>query len=108
MYELLDSAGRLFAEQAEIRFWKRYIAAAESGTRLEPGECRALMCERPGYIEPAFVVFANSDGLEAEPEAMRLLADYAEQPTARARYVTSIISAALRKQRWIPSPPRSV
>jgi hypothetical protein len=31
---------------------------------------------------------------------MRLLVDYSEQPTARGRYVTSIINAVLQKQRW--------
>jgi len=97
--ELLESASRRFAGCAEVRFWNRYIAAAESGEPLEP-ECRQLMRERPDYLEPAFVVFAESAGEEAEPEAMRLLADYSEQPTARGRYVTSIISAALRRQRW--------
>jgi hypothetical protein len=58
------------------------------------------MQERPDYLEPAFVVFSDSAGEEAEPEAMRLLVDYSEQPTARGRYVTSIINAVLQKQRW--------
>jgi hypothetical protein len=98
--ELLESASHRFAGSAEITFWKKYIAAAASGEPLEPTECRQLMRERPGYLEPAFVVFAMSAGEDAEPEAMRLLADCSEQPTTRARYVTSIINAALRKQRW--------
>jgi hypothetical protein len=98
--ELLESASHRFANSAEIRFWSRYIAAADSGEAFAPTECRELMRERPDYLEPAFVVFSDSEGTEAEPEAMRLLADYSEQPTARGRYVTSIISAALRKQRW--------
>jgi len=70
------------------------------GEPLESAECRQLMREHPDYLEPAFVVFALSAGTEAEPEAMRLLADCSEQPTARARYVTSIINAALQRQRW--------
>lgn len=98
--ELLESASRRFAGSAEVTFWNEYIAAAASGEPLEPGECRRLMREHPGYLEPAFVVFAMSAGEEAEPEAMRLLADYSEQPTTRGRYVTAIINAALRRQRW--------
>lgn len=98
--ELLQLAGERFADRAEIRFWKRYIAAADAGKPLAPSECRQLMRERPDYLEPAFVVFSDSAGEEAEPEAMRLLADYSEQPTARGRYVTSIINAVLQKQRW--------
>jgi hypothetical protein len=98
--ELLESASRRFAGSAEVRFWKKYIAAADAGESLEPTECRKLLREHPDYLEPAFVVFSDSAGEEAEPEAMRLLADYSEQPTSRGRYVTSVISAALRRQRW--------
>jgi hypothetical protein len=100
LHELLESAGERFADRAEIRFWKKYIAAADAGEPLAPTECRQLMRERPDYLEPAFVVFSHSAGEEAEFEAMRLLVDYCEQPTARGRYVTSIINAVLQKQRW--------
>jgi len=98
--ELLEPGAHRFADTAEIRFWRRYIAWADCGVPFEPRECRQLMRERPDYLEPAFVVFSDSVGQEAEPEAMRLLADYSEQPTARGRYVTSVINAVLRKQRW--------
>ena len=100
LHEVLESAGERFADRAEIRFWTKYIAAADAGQPLEPTECRQLMRERPDYLEPAFVVFSDSAGEEAEPEAMRLLVGYCEQPTARGRYVTSIINAVLQKQRW--------
>jgi hypothetical protein len=98
--ELLESASQRFAGSAEVRFWKKYIAAASCGEPLECTECRQLMREHPDYLEPAFVVFAMSAGTEAEPEAMRLLAECSARPTTRARYVTSIISAALQRQRW--------
>jgi hypothetical protein len=99
LHELLESASQRFADRAEIRFWKKYIAAADAGEPLEPTECRQLMRECPDYLEPAFVVFSDSAGAEAEPEAMRLLVGYSEQPTARGRYVTSVINAVLQKQR---------
>jgi len=108
LHELLESASRRFADRAEVCFWNKYIAAADAGEPLEPGECRQLMREHPDYLEPAFVVFAESAGEEAEPEAMRLLADCSERPTARGRYVTSIISAALRRQRWRSACPATV
>jgi hypothetical protein len=100
LHELLDSASEQFAGRAEIRFWKKYIAAADCGGSLGHSECRQLLLEHPNYLEPAFVVFSSSAGVEAEPEAMRLLVDYAQRPTARGRYVTSIINAAMRLQRW--------
>ena len=100
LQELLRSAGERFADRAELQFWKKYITAADAGEPLQPSECRQLMQERPDYLEPAFVVFSDSAGEEAEPEAMRLLVDYSAQPTARGRYVTSIINAVMQKQRW--------
>jgi tetratricopeptide (TPR) repeat protein len=98
--ELLESADERLASRAEFRFWKKYIAAKDAGEPFEPGECRQLLQERPDYLEPAFVVFCDSAGEEAEPEAMRLLVDYAEQPTARGRYVTSVINAVMQRHRW--------
>jgi tetratricopeptide (TPR) repeat protein len=99
LHELLELADERFADRAQMRFWRKYIAAAEAGEPLAPTECRQLMREHPDYLEPAFVVFSDSAGEEAEPEAMRLLVGCCEQPTARGRYVTSIINAVLQKQR---------
>jgi len=106
--ELLETASTRFAGRAELRFWKSHIAATEAGEPLEPDECRRLLEERPDYLEPAFVVFMNSAGAEAEPEAMRLLVDYSEQRTARGRYVTSVIHAVMQKRRWQPQPARQL
>jgi len=101
---LLETASTRFAGRAELRFWKRHIAATEAGESLAPEECRRLLHERPDYLEPAFVVFMNSAGEEAEPQAMRLLVDYSEHPTARGRYVTSVIQAVMQKRRWHSRP----
>jgi hypothetical protein len=97
--ELVERASERFAGRAEWRFWKRYIAATEAGQLLEPEECRQLLRERPDYLEPAFVLFSDTAGEEAEPEAMRLLVAYSEQPTARGRYVTARINAVIQKYR---------
>jgi tetratricopeptide (TPR) repeat protein len=100
LIELLKSATDRFPDSAELRFWIKYIATARIGRPLELAEYRDLLRRYPYYLEPAFVVFSDSAGVEAEAEAMRLLADYSEQPTARGRYVTSVISSTLRKQRF--------
>src|ERR1700761_419945 len=94
--ELLESASRTFSDSAALQFWKKYICTCRVGLHLEVAECRRLLREDPSYLEPAFVVFCGSVGEEAEPEAMRLLADYSEQQTARGRYVTSVISTTLQ------------
>jgi hypothetical protein len=102
LVELLQSASERFPDSAELSFWKRYIATARIGRPLKVAEYRDLLRRHPYYLEPAFVVFSDSAGTEAEVEAMRLLADYSEQPTARGRYVTSIISRTLSKHRFSP------
>jgi hypothetical protein len=98
--EVLKSASLRFPHSAELRFWTNHIATARIGRPFEPSACRQLLREHPSYLEPAFVVFSDSEGTEAEAEAMRLLADYSDQPTARGRYVTSIISGTLSRQRF--------
>jgi hypothetical protein len=98
--ELLEDASQRFAARAEVRFWRRYISSIRLGEPLGVAECRELLRERPDYLEPAFVVFSNSSGQEAEPEAMRLLARCADEPTARSRHVISVINGVLRWQRW--------
>jgi hypothetical protein len=97
--ELLDCAGEHFADSAELRFWSRHMCRSELGETPESSECRQLLRERPDYLEPACVVFSTSGGEDAEPEAMRLLAACAEQPTARSRHVITIINDVLR-WRW--------
>jgi hypothetical protein len=98
--ELLESASLRFPDSAELHFWTNYIATARIGRPFELSDCRQLLREHPSYLEPAFVVFSDSEGTEAEAEAMRLLADYSDQPTARGRYITSIISDTLSRQRF--------
>src|SRR5712671_6623125 len=36
---LLESASQRFASSAEVRFWKKYMAAASSGEPLQSTEC---------------------------------------------------------------------
>jgi hypothetical protein len=98
--EILNSSGQRFASSAEMYFWRQYITLSQRGEPLEASECRQLMQERPHYLEPSFVLFSSSGGQEAEAEAMRLLADCAEHPTARGRHVISVISGVLRWQGW--------
>jgi hypothetical protein len=98
--ELLEAAERQFPSRAEVRFWTKYIAWADRGEPLDLLECRQLLRAQPGYLEPALALFSSSAGEEAEPEAMRLLAVHSEQPTARGRYVTSVINGVLQRRRW--------
>jgi hypothetical protein len=99
--ELLDGAAtHPFADRAEVRFWRQYIARTKRREPLEAAACRQMLRERPDYLEPAFVVFSDSSGREAEPEAMRLLVGCAEQPTARSRHVISLINRVLRWHHW--------
>jgi hypothetical protein len=96
--ELLDQSRERFPHSPALYFWRRYITQSLQGVPADVDECRHLMLERPGYLEPAFVIFSGSGGLEAEAEAMRLLVDCAEQPTARNRHIICVITGVLRWQ----------
>jgi len=103
--ELLEAAQKRFPNQPELLFWARYIAWADLGDPFEPAECRELLCHHPEYLEPAFALFSRSDGTEAEAEAMKLLDRCSETPTARCRYVASVINGVLKRRRPRKSAP---
>jgi hypothetical protein len=101
--EMQDVAKRNMVDVPEARFWVKYIAWAEKGESFESAECRQLLQDFPNYLEPAMVLFSRSAGAEAEPEALRLVEKCSEAPTARCRYIQSVISGVLKRRRRPPS-----
>lgn len=105
--ELLEAAQRRFPSEPELLFWPRYIAWADLGEPFDLAECRELLRQHPEYLEPAFVLFSRSAGAEAEAEAMKLLERCSEDPTARCRYIVSVIKGVLKRRRPKKSGSRS-
>ena len=97
--ELLEEPQACLSSQAEFLFWRKYIAWADLGEPLDPADCREFLRQNPQYLEPAFVVFSRSAGVEAEAEAMKLLERCSKCPTARCRYIESVIDGVLKRRR---------
>ena len=95
--ELLRLAQAKFPQNAEPRFWERYIAWADLGEHLSAEECRGFLAEDPQHLVPAMHLFAISQGREAVPEARLLLSRCLEDRTARTRYIASVIQGVMRR-----------
>lgn len=98
--ELLDEAQRRFPHSTEVRFWKRYIAWADLGEKLDSAYCRQLLQEDPTTPAPALYLFSTSDGDEAVTEAHELLGACHRSGTTGARYTASVIESTLRSKKW--------
>lgn len=95
--ELLAEAERRFPASTEPRFWRRYIAWAELDEPFSSDDCRDLLREDPAALVPAMVLFADSQGTEAEQQALELLRRCREDGTTRAQYVISVIEGVLKR-----------
>lgn len=95
--ELLAEALTRFPESVAVRFWARYIAWAELGEPFDREQCRALLSEDPTTLLPAMVIFTDTRGQEMRGEALDLLEQCYEDGTTGARYVISVIEAAMSR-----------
>lgn len=96
--ELLDQAKVKLPGSPAIQFWRKYIAWADLGEVLDPGECRDLLRAHPEYLEPAMFLFAASQGSECETEARSLVRACEHVGTSRCRYVVSVIAGILKRK----------
>jgi len=94
--ELLQSVEETCGPWSAPAFWKRYIEWADYATLFSIEDQREFAQHDPGYIEPAFSVFAFTGGQEMRAEAMTVLAGCAASSTMRASYVRSVIESRLR------------
>ena len=100
--EVVEYAERRFPANAEPRFWRCYFAWADLGEPLDPDMCRTLLREDRTTMVPAFHLFALSQGKECEQEAFELLRRFNADPTAKGRYVSSVIDGVLRRRACKP------
>jgi len=96
-HELLAEAERRYPSSTEPRFWRKYIAWADLGEPFDISECRQLLQENPAELIPAMRIFAVTEGKEARREALTLLRACEQVGTTRARYISSVIKAVLRR-----------
>jgi hypothetical protein len=95
--ELLEEAIKRFPSSTSVRFWQRYIAWADLGEALDKETCRALLREDPTVLVPAMYLFSASQGAEGRAEAAALLHQARSEGTTGARYVVSVLEAAMKR-----------
>jgi hypothetical protein len=99
-HALLAEAAATFPGSTEVRFWGKYIEwASWGGNSPREDECRGLLLEDPTTLAPAMHVFAQSEGMRCEPEALQRLEQCREEATTRAGYIASVIEGALGRRR---------
>lgn len=96
--EVLRDADERFPGAPQVEFWRRYIAWADLGESLTVEECRRLMQQNPRYLEPAMFIFATSGGRDCDLEAHELLKAAKDRPTARNRYLASVVEGTLARR----------
>lgn len=91
IFEVLELGERLFPENTEIKFWKRYISQIDLGDELPSELCRKWLIKDPTSLIPAMSLIVRSQGKETANEAKMLYAIHKNSSTARSRYILSII-----------------
>jgi hypothetical protein len=103
--QMLNHAPQLFPTNTAVEFWRRYIAGLEhQGPWLSSKECKAMLARQPAHLEPAMIVFAESDCTEGVDDARRLLEWCQAQRTTRAGYVSAYLDGVTQRARfrWPP------
>jgi hypothetical protein len=94
--ELLADAVREYPTSTAARFWENYIASFW-GRDFDVEDARQLLAEDPTELVPVLrIVMARGHTHELATEASELFRQSQAAGTARGRYVTSVISNALR------------
>ena len=93
--KLRGEARRRFPASSEVQFWDKYIAWADLGEPFTIDEARALLRSAPSRLVPSIRIFDLSNGKEATTEAMELLRQSKAGEIAGARYIASLLEAAM-------------
>jgi hypothetical protein len=106
LQELFRDASRAYPENAELEFWRKYIAWADLGEEFPIQDCRQLMFENPTVLTPAMYIFAQSQGREMRDEAVELLQKCREDGSTRAQYVVSVVEGVMKRSAWANNQTR--
>jgi hypothetical protein len=97
--EVLQGALLAYPGSTEALFWTKYMAWADLGGTLTLDECEDLLSKDPSVLVPAMHEFALSNGSRAQKEAEALLSSSRLEGTVRAKYICSVVEAALQRAR---------
>lgn len=88
-----------FPASTEVRFWTAYTEWINYGDELTNDACKALLQEDPTELAPVLFLYTHTPDEEYGEQASSLLAAARQDTTARARYVVSVLEAALNRKR---------
>lgn len=99
--DLLKDTRQRHPSDTAVEFWCRYIESLEfDGELLSPAECRLMLSRQPENLEPAMIIFSESDCLEGIEETRLLLAWCKTQGTARAGYISAVLDGVTKRARF--------
>jgi hypothetical protein len=98
--EILTLAQQRFPDAPEHRFWSKYIAWIDLGEDFEVSECRRLLADFPGYLEPAIYLFPATQRREGREQVLALLEQCSGENTCRVRYVRAVAESGLKQAAW--------
>ena len=91
MYEVLDEAQAKFGELPEIVFWRLYFNFTILGDPPFPDRALELAQQPDATLVPYFHVYDQTKDPEYRPQVEQLLKATKELPTAKNRYIASIL-----------------
>ena len=100
IFQILDLAQSRFPGSPQVEFWRKYIAWADLGEPFELDDCRRILKQHPGYLEPLAYLFSVTEGQEGRDLVPALLEQAQRQGTQRSRYVTSVVESVVRQAAW--------
>ena len=94
--ELIECAGKRFSEDGEPEFWELYTSHITLG---EPGfveECKSIVSRCASIVPYFYLLSATSDVRYIKP-ARRLLEKCERLPSAKNRYILSVLRATFQR-----------
>ena len=99
-FALLSEAEQLFPRHGELLFWRHYIVWAELNEAFHYEECLALAQMPNASLVPYFRIYSPPNP-EYEAQARELLRICEAQPTAKNRYIISVLRKKLSSLRQL-------
>ena len=99
--DLLKDTQQRHPSDMSVEFWCRCIESLEfDGAFLSPAECRLMLARQPENLEPAMIIFSESDCTEGIEETRRLLSWCEAQGTVRAGYISAVLEGEMKRARF--------
>lgn len=96
---ILEEAVRLYSDNDEVCFWKKYIEWADLGEPLTREECLEMLRRSPDSLAPVLFLLSDDDIEPYAEQAQHLLELARARGTARDRYARLLLEGYLKRAR---------